>query len=92
MDKPYIWFMKTTLNVRDDLYRRAKAQAALQGKSLGRFLEDAIERSLNQNKSDSISCAAWASALPRLSNQAATDLENALAAPDFRTIDKGMWV
>ena len=83
--------MKTTLNVRDDLYRRAKAQAALQGKSLGRFLEDAIERSLNQSSGDSVSCAEWAASLPRLSNQAATDLKKALAAPDFREVDQEMW-
>ena len=34
--------MKTTLNIRDDLYRKAKARAALRGTSLGRFLEESL--------------------------------------------------
>lgn len=83
--------MKTTLNVRDDLFRRAKAQAALQGKSLGRFLEDAIEKMLKQIGEDSVTCAEWAAALPPLSIHATEDLERALAAPDFRPIDPEMW-
>ena len=91
MEKPYVCLVKTTLNIRDDLYRRAKAQAALQGKSLGRFLEDAIERALQQNIREGATCAEWAAALPPLSKQAVEDLERALAAPDCRTIDPEMW-
>ena len=83
--------MKTTLNVRDDLYRRAKAQAALQGKSVGHFLEDAIERSLAQTTGDRQTCAEWAAALPPLSKRAVADMEKALKAPNFRTVDPEMW-
>ena len=35
--------MKTTLNIRDELYRRAKAHAALQGKPLGKLMEETLE-------------------------------------------------
>lgn len=38
--------MQTTLRLRDDLYRRAKAQAAERGTSLTRFIEEAIQRRL----------------------------------------------
>lgn len=82
--------MKTTLNVREDLYRRAKAQAALQGKTLSRFLEESLERML-LDSSDNSSFAEWASDLPPLSEQAIKDLASAVAARDFRTIDPEMW-
>ena len=91
MEKPYICQMKTTLNVRDDLYRKAKAQAALQGKSLGRFLEESIERMLQEGTQKAVSISNWAESLPYLSKQAAQDLENAFATPDFRIIDQDMW-
>ena len=83
--------MKTTLNVRDDLYRKAKAQAALQGKSLGRFLEESIERMLQEDAQKAASFSKWAENLPLLSRQAVQDLENAFAVPDFRIVDKEMW-
>lgn len=38
--------MQTTLRLDDELYRRAKAQAATLGISLTRFLEDAIRERL----------------------------------------------
>jgi len=91
MEIPYICLMKTTLNVRDDLYRRAKARAALQGKTLGRFLEESLERMLQDSSNDAGSWFEWAESLPAISEEAAQDLENALAAPDFRTIDPKMW-
>ena len=84
--------MKTTLNVRDDLYRRAKAEAALQGKSVGRFLEDAIEMALALHADDGQSWAEWAAALPKLSKRAISDLDRACKSPDFREIDPEMWV
>lgn len=83
--------MKTTLNVRDDLYRKAKARAALQGKTLGRFLEESLERMLQEGSNDAGSWFEWAESLPGISEEAAQDLENVLAAPEFRTIDPEMW-
>jgi hypothetical protein len=38
--------MPTTLRLNDELYRRAKAQAATLGISLSRFLEDAVRQHL----------------------------------------------
>ena len=65
--------MKTTLNVRDDLYRKAKARAALQGKSLSRFLEESLEKMLRDSSNDPVSWSEWAESLPVLSEQAAQD-------------------
>ncbi|MBU8913335.1 MAG: hypothetical protein KOO61_04875 [Spirochaetales bacterium] len=83
--------MKTTLNVRDDLYRKAKARAALQGKTLGRFLEESLERMLRDNPPDIESWSEWAQNLPTLSRSAVRDLEQAVAAPNFRAVDPEMW-
>jgi Ribbon-helix-helix protein, copG family len=39
--------MRTTLSIDDDLYRRAKAAAALQGSSVTSLIEDALRRALD---------------------------------------------
>jgi len=40
--------MQTTLRLDDELYRRAKAQAAAQGISLTRFVEKAVQEQLDR--------------------------------------------
>ena len=40
--------MQTTLRLDDELYRRAKAQAAAQGRSLTTFVEEAIREHLDK--------------------------------------------
>ena len=91
MEFPYLLLMKTTLNVREDLYRRAKAQAALQGKSLSRFIEESLERMLRENSDVDIQFSDWAGSLPTLSDKAIEDLNNVLSAPDFRPVEPEMW-
>ena len=81
---------KTTLNIRDDLYRRAKAQAALEGKTLGRLLEESLERMLELGDTNRGSWRSWARSLPALSDVATQGLEAATSAPDFRPIDPEM--
>ena len=83
--------MKITLNIREDLYRKAKAQAALQGITLSRFFEESLAKMLQENADNGVSLAAWAANLPTLSERATRDLENALSDPNFRTIDPEMW-
>ena len=39
--------MRTTLSIDDDLYRRAKAAAALRGSSVTSLIEDALRRALD---------------------------------------------
>ena len=40
--------MQTTLRIDDKLYREAKAEAARQGKTITRFIEEALELRLKQ--------------------------------------------
>ena len=42
--------MKTTVDLPDDLLRRAKAKAAMQGKKLRELLQDGLERVLNEDE------------------------------------------
>lgn len=83
--------MKTTIQVRDDLYRRAKARAALQGKTLGRFFEESLERMLEEKPRNEISRAEWAASLPSISEGASHALDEVLGASDFRAVDAEMW-
>ena len=83
--------MKTTLNIRDGLYRKAKARAALRGMSLGRFLEESLERMLRNSPDEEVSWSDWAAALPEISKKAAQDLINALDSPGFRLVEPEMW-
>lgn len=39
--------MRTTLSIDDDLYRRAKAAAALRGRSVTSLIEDALRQALD---------------------------------------------
>ena len=41
--------MRTTLTIDDDLYRRAKAHAALSGQSVGAVIEDALRDLLQRS-------------------------------------------
>ena len=83
--------MKTTVNIRDDIFRRAKARAALAGKPLSRYLEDALDRALQDDEPDTRSWAQWAEELPTLSPAAAEGLETMLNSADFRVVDPEMW-
>ena len=88
---PYLWPMKTMIDVRDDVLRRAKARAALRGKPLSRFIEVSIEHALREEEPDSSSWADWALSLPPVSSKSIVALNEALSGPDFRPIDPEMW-
>ena len=45
-DMPYLWHMRTTVELPDELLNRAKSRAALSGVSLKEFFIDAIEQRL----------------------------------------------
>jgi SOS-response transcriptional repressor LexA len=83
--------MKTTLIMRDDLVRRAKARAALRGQPLSRYMEESLERSLKEDEKAPATVSEWIDSLPRISKSAASDLKAALAEKDFREIDEEMW-
>ncbi len=83
--------MKTTLIMRDDLVRRAKARAALRGQPLSRYMEESLERALKEDEKDPVTVSEWIGSLPRISKSAAQDLRAALAEEDFRKIEQEMW-
>lgn len=83
--------MKTTLILRDDLVRRAKARAALRGQPLSRYMEESLERALKEDEQAPDTVAEWINSLPTISKTAARDLKTALSAKDLREIDEEMW-
>jgi len=83
--------MKTTVKIRDDLFRKAKARAALLGETFGSFLEDALARALVERDTNGDSLDQWAESLPRISKAAGKDLQSALDDPDFRQVESQMW-
>ena len=83
--------MKTTLVLPDDIFRQAKAQAALKGQSFGKFLEQGLRRMLDEVEGAPSQASSWVRQLPRVSAAAAADLEETICAPDFRRVDGSMW-
>ncbi|MDZ7733643.1 MAG: ribbon-helix-helix protein, CopG family [Acidimicrobiia bacterium] len=45
--------MRTTIRIDDDLYRRAKARAVEQGRSVGELIEDAVRMALRPPRTSS---------------------------------------
>lgn len=83
--------MKTTLTISDDLFRQAKAFAALRGQTFGNFIEQSLRKVLSDSLSTRASAKHWVHDLPRISPAASADLEKALNASDFRTVEPDMW-
>jgi len=83
--------MKTTLNLRDDLVRRAKARAALKGQPLARYVEEGLEQRLLEDEVRPLTAAAWLDSLPEIPPEACRSLEDTISADDFRAIEPEMW-
>jgi len=83
--------MKTTVNIKDELLRRAKSQAALRGQSFGGFLEGALTRALEEGVHADRSMAEWARALPVVSEEAVVELNAVFVNPAFRLVEQEMW-
>lgn len=83
--------MKTTLILRDDLVRRAKARAALRGQPLSRFVEESLEDALKKDEASASSVGEWIEQLPRISRQASRELRSLFGKDDFRPIEPEMW-
>jgi len=83
--------VKTTLTLPDDLFRQAKARAALRGQTFGKFLEQSLQRTLSETEEQATAGHAWLLSLPRLPRSAATDLQRAVESADFRAVDQAMW-
>ena len=51
--------MKTTINLKDDVLRRAKSRAALRGQPLAQYMEECLEQKLAQDESLEGSLKEW---------------------------------
>ena len=93
----YLWiyrkygFMKTTINLKDDVLRRAKSRAALRGQPLAQYMEECLEQKLAQDESLDGTLTEWINSLPKVSPDAIRDFEKNIAGNDFRAIEEDMW-
>jgi len=83
--------MKTTLNLRDDLVRRAKARAALRGQPLARYVEEGLERRLIEDENHSTTAGSWLDSLPDVPPEATEALARTFDSEEFRQVDPEMW-
>ncbi len=85
--------MKTTLEIPDPLFRKAKATAALQGQTLKQFVTEALNEKLAVTKGVQKKIG-WRAALETLTpemKKAARAVDAIINAPDFREIDEEDW-
>ena len=83
--------MKTTLTISDDLFRQAKAYAALRGQTFGNLIEQSLRKVLMDSLSSRDTSKHRVQDLPCLSASAISDLAKAVNAPDFRPVETDMW-
>ena len=83
--------MKTTINLKDDVLRRAKSQAALRGQPLAQYMEECLEQKLAQDESLDGTLKEWINSLPKVSTDAISDFEKNISGDDFRAIEEDMW-
>jgi hypothetical protein len=83
--------MKTTMYIEDELFRRAKAEAVLEGKTLKQFVEESLRAMLNRSSGRSVRSEHWIDRLPSLPNAAVAELNKNMNAAGFREVDKEMW-
>ena len=83
--------MKTTINLKDDVLRRAKSRAALRGQPLAQYMEECLEQKLAQDESLDGPLREWINSLPKVSPDAIGDFEKNISGDDFRAIEEDMW-
>ena len=85
--------MKTTLEIPEPLFRKAKATAAQKGQTLKQFVTEALRDKLGAAKRGQ-KPAGWRAALGKLTpalKKTARELDTMINAPDFRKIDAENW-
>jgi len=82
--------MKTTLEIPDAIFRRAKSKAAEQGKSLRQFVTEAVEDKLRGERATDPK--PWMKHMGKLKDlREETTRINALIEEAFENIDPEMW-
>ncbi len=82
--------MKTTLELPDDLFRQAKATAALRGESLKDFFTTAIQTHLEQQVTGASARQGWRSVFGQARRED-VDAVDAVIAEEFERVDPDEW-
>ena len=82
--------MKTTIEIPDDLFKKAKATAALQGESLKDLICDALETHLVSAPAPRNSRSGWRSVFGLAEPKSVRRVDEAIAA-DLEKIDPAEW-
>ena len=85
--------MKTTLEIPEPLFRKAKATAAQKGQTLKQFVTEALHDKLGSAKRGQ-KPAGWLAAIGKLTpelKKTAREVDTIINAPDFRKIDAEDW-
>ncbi len=82
--------MRTTIQLPDDLFRRTKATAALNGESLKDFVAAAIAERLGRQGTALPERAGWRSVFGQASREHVREVDEAVAA-DLGTVDPDAW-
>lgn len=83
--------MKTTLYIQDELYRQAKSKAALEGKTLRQFIEEALALRISSHPAESPKPGHWIDRLPAIPEDAIKEIDAIISDPSFRKVDPKMW-
>jgi len=81
--------VKPTLEIPDDLSRRAKATAALRGEGLGEFVPEALQAYLKRQDTRD-SSRGWRSVFGKARREAVEAID-AIVAGEFEEVDPDAW-
>lgn len=83
--------MKTTIEIPDELFRRAKAEAALRGESLKAFIGAAVAERLRAGPGGSVAPEpGWRAVFGRVEPEAAAEVD-AVVERDLEIVDPEDW-
>ena len=82
--------MKTTLEIADDLFRRAKATAAMRGESLKDFVSEALQAHLERQPAGASSPRGWRSVFGQASREEVEPVD-AVVAAELEQVDLDEW-
>ena len=84
--------MKTTVEIPDALFRKAKAAAAEEGKSLKDFFTEAVSNRLNQRNSGDGGAIPWEAAFGGLKRLHRENRRiDRIIAAEFESVDQETW-
>jgi hypothetical protein len=82
--------MKTTLEIPDDIFRQAKAAAALRGESLKDFVTTALKAHLEPQAAEAPRARGWRSVFGAARPEEVEEIDR-LVAEEFERVDPEAW-